>query len=42
MDFRAQGVVQRHDTTGMGIAFTHLEPDSYLHILNLVKLHSAT
>ncbi len=42
MDFRVQGVVQRHDATGMAIAFTHLEPDSYLHILNLVELHSAT
>lgn len=42
MDFRAQGIVQRHDTTGMGIAFTHLDPDSYLHILNLVKLHANT
>ena len=42
MDFKARGVVQRHDATGMGIAFTHLDPDSYLHILNLVKLHAAT
>ena len=42
MDFRVKGVIQRHDATGMAIAFTHLEPDSYLHILNLVKLHAST
>lgn len=42
MDFRAQGVVRRHDAAGMAIAFTHLEPDSYLHILNLIKLHAAS
>ncbi|QQG66777.1 PilZ domain-containing protein [Desulfobulbus oligotrophicus] len=41
MEFRAQGVVRRHDAVGMGVAFTHLDPDSYLHILNLVKLHAA-
>jgi hypothetical protein len=40
MDFHAQGVVQRHESNGMAIAFTHLDPDSYLHILNLVKLHA--
>lgn len=40
MDFHAQGVVQRHDSSGMAIAFTHLAPDSYLHILNLIKLHA--
>ena len=41
MDFHAQGVIQRHDPAGMAVAFTHLDPDSYLHILNLVKLHEA-
>ncbi|NLX17695.1 MAG: PilZ domain-containing protein [Desulfobulbus sp.] len=41
MHFFAQGVVRRHDAKGMGIAFTRLEPDSYLHIFNLVKLHTA-
>lgn len=41
MDFHAQGVVQRHESIGMAIAFTHLDPDSYLHILNLIKLHAA-
>lgn len=41
MAFRAQGVVCRHDQTGMGIAFTQLDPDSYIHISNLVKLHAA-
>jgi len=40
MEFEAQGVVCRHDQTGMGIAFTQLNPDSYLHIVNLVKLHA--
>ena len=40
MDFLARGVVQRHDPNGMAVAFTHLDPDSYLHILNLVKLHT--
>jgi hypothetical protein len=37
----AQGVIQRHEDTGMAVAFTHLDPDSFLHILNLVKLHEA-
>ena len=41
MSFLAEGVVQRHDPSGMAIAFTHLEPDSYLHVLNLVQLHAA-
>ena len=41
MDFLAQGVIQRHDPAGMAVAFTCLDPDSYLHILNLVKLHEA-
>ena len=41
MDFKVEGVVCRHDQTGMGIAFTQLNPDSYLHIVNLVKLHAA-
>jgi len=41
MDLRAQGVVLRHDPDGMAVAFTHLDPDSYLHIFNLVSLHAA-
>lgn len=41
MDFKVQGVVCRHDPSGMGIAFTHLDEDSYLHIVNLVSLHAA-
>jgi len=41
MNFRAQGIVQRHDLNGMAVVFTLLDPDSYLHILNLVKLHAA-
>jgi hypothetical protein len=41
MEFMAEGVVCRHDQTGMGFAFTQLNPDSYLHIVNLVKLHAA-
>ncbi|WP_028317895.1 PilZ domain-containing protein [Desulfobulbus elongatus] len=41
MDVRAQGVIQRHDPAGMAVAFTQLDPDSFLHILNLVRLHEA-
>lgn len=41
MDISAQGVIQRHDPGGMAVAFTSLHPDSYLHILNLIKLHEA-
>lgn len=41
MDFTVQGVVCRHDPAGMGVDFTHLAPDSSIHILNLVKLHAA-
>ena len=41
MDFTVQGVICRHDSSGMGVAFTHLDEDSYLHIINLVKLHAA-
>jgi hypothetical protein len=41
MDFRAQGVIQRHDPTGLAVAFTCIDPDSYLHVFNLVKLHEA-
>lgn len=41
MDFRAEGRICRHDQGGMGIAFTHLDPDSALHIVNLVNLHAA-
>jgi len=40
MDFRAQGVIRRHDPEGIAIAFTRLDPDSALHILNLVNLHA--
>lgn len=42
MDFKARGRICRHDQGGMGIAFTHLDPDSTLHIVNLVNLHAAT
>ena len=41
MEFKAQGVICRHDQNGMGVSFTELHPDSHLHILNLVKLHAA-
>lgn len=41
MDVHAQGVIRRHDPDGLAVAFTQLDPDSYLHILNLVKLHEA-
>ena len=41
MEFKVEGLVCRHDQNGMGISFTHLNPDSYIHISNLVKLHAA-
>lgn len=41
MDFKVEGVVCRHDRTGMAITFTRLNPDSYLHIANLVNIHAA-
>lgn len=41
MDFKVRGRICRHDQGGMGIAFTHLDPDSALHIVNLVNLHAA-
>ncbi len=41
MDFKVEGVVCRHDQAGIGITFTHLDEDSYLHIINLVNLHAA-
>ncbi|MCL2459588.1 MAG: PilZ domain-containing protein [Desulfobulbus sp.] len=41
MEAIAQGVVRRHEPDGIAVAFTHLDPDSFLHILNLVKLHEA-
>ena len=42
MDFKAKGLVCRHDQSGLAISFTHLDPDSTLHIVNLVNLHAAT
>ncbi|MCL2790268.1 MAG: PilZ domain-containing protein [Desulfobulbus sp.] len=41
MDVVAHGVIQRHEDAGMAIAFTRVDPDSFIHILNLVKLHEA-
>ncbi|MDR2550929.1 MAG: PilZ domain-containing protein [Desulfobulbus sp.] len=41
MEVLAQGVVRRHEPDGLAVAFTQLDPDSFLHILNLVKLHEA-
>lgn len=41
MNFTVQGEVCRHDPAGMGIVFTHLDPDSTIHIINLVELHAA-
>jgi hypothetical protein len=41
MHFTVQGIICRHDPVGLAIDFTHLDPDSALHILNLVKLHGA-
>lgn len=39
MDVLAHGLVRRHEPGGLGLMFTQLDPDSFLHILNLVKLH---
>ncbi len=36
-----KGTICRHDDQGMGIVFTKLSPDNYLHIENLVRLHAA-
>ncbi|HHD64375.1 MAG TPA: PilZ domain-containing protein [Desulfobulbaceae bacterium] len=35
------GKVCRHDEQGMGIAFLDLEEDGFIHIKNLIALHSA-
>jgi len=41
MEVVTQGVIRRYESDGMAIDFTHLDPDSFIHILNLVKLHEA-
>jgi hypothetical protein len=41
MNILVRGKIQRHDGTGMAVAFTQLDPDSFLHIFNLVKLHES-
>lgn len=41
MDVKAKGLVCRHEQGGLAISFTHLDPDSRLHIVNLVNLHAA-
>ncbi len=41
MEFKVEGTICRHDRAGMGISFTRLNPDSYIHISNLVNIHAA-
>jgi len=41
MTFTLHGKVCRHDDRGMGIAFHDLTEDSFVHIKNLIALHSA-
>lgn len=38
--FAVDGIISRHDDDGMGIAFLKLSPDNFLHISNLIKLHT--
>lgn len=35
------GLICRHDATGMGITFTDLDVDNFVHLKNLVLLHKA-
>ncbi|WP_028582705.1 PilZ domain-containing protein [Desulfogranum japonicum] len=41
MHFIVDGKVCRHDENGLAITITHLDADSYTHIINLVNLNSA-
>jgi hypothetical protein len=41
MTISIPGRVCRHDEKGMGIAFTEMKVDSFIHIKNLIKLHSS-
>ena len=41
MDFTIRGKVCRVDEQGMGIAFVDMEKDTFVHIKNLIMLHTA-
>lgn len=41
MVLQVTGVIQRHESSGMAIAFTHVPAESLLHILSLVNLHAS-
>jgi len=41
MTITIPGKVCRHDEKGMGIAFTDMKVDNFVHIKNLIKLHSS-
>jgi len=41
MTITIPGTVCRHDEKGMGIAFTEMKVDSFIHIKNLIKLHTS-
>ncbi len=41
MDFTVRGKVCRVDERGMGIAFLDMKEDAFIHIKNLIMLHTA-
>jgi hypothetical protein len=41
MTITIPGEVCRHDEKGMGITFTDMEVDNFVHIKNLIKLHTS-
>lgn len=41
MTITIPGTVCRHDDKGMGIAFTEMKVDNFIHIKNLIKLHTS-
>ena len=41
MEFIIHGKVCRHDTEGMGVAFLDMEKDTFVHLKNLIMLHTA-
>lgn len=41
MNCTVHGKVCRHDDKGMGIAFLDMQEDSFVHIKNLIMLHTA-
>jgi len=41
MTITIPGKICRHDEKGMGIAFTDMKVDNFVHIKNLINLHSS-